>query len=77
MEKKEKAPVLRFKDTNGKDYPAWEQRKLNEIASIYDGTHQTPRYTSNGIPFLSVENITTLQSSKFISEKDFLRGKLN
>lgn len=53
MEKKEKAPVLRFKDTNGKDYPAWEQRKLNEIASIYDGTHQTPRYTSNGIPFLS------------------------
>ena len=51
----------------------WEQRKLNEIASIYDGTHQTPRYTSNGIPFLSVENITTLQSSKFISEKDFLR----
>ena len=73
MEKKEKAPVLRFKDTNGKDYPAWEQRKLNEIASIYDGTHQTPRYTSNGIPFLSVENITTLQSSKFISEKDFLR----
>ncbi len=51
----------------------WEQRKLNEIASIYDGTHQTPRSTSNGIPFLSVENITTLQSSKFISEKDFLR----
>lgn len=73
MGKKEKAPCLRFKDTNGKDYPAWEQRKLNEIASIYDGTHQTPRYTSNGIPFLSVENITTLQSSKFISEKDFLR----
>lgn len=62
-------PELRFPGfTND-----WEQRKLNEIASIYDGTHQTPRYTSNGIPFLSVENITTLQSSKFISEKDFLR----
>lgn len=47
--------------------------KLNEIASIYDGTHQTPKYTSIGIPFLSVENIATLQSNKFISEKDFLR----
>ena len=62
-------PELRFPGFTGD----WEQRKLNEIASIYDGTHQTPRYTSNGIPFLSVENITTLQSSKFISEKDFLR----
>lgn len=62
-------PELRFPGFT----EAWEQRKLNEIASIYDGTHQTPRYTSNGIPFLSVENITTLQSSKFISEKDFLR----
>ena len=64
-----KSVKIRFKGFT----EAWEQRKLNEIASIYDGTHQTPRYTSNGIPFLSVENITTLQSSKFISEKDFLR----
>lgn len=68
-EKKSMVPKLRFPGFN----ETWEQRKLNEIASIYDGTHQTPRYTSNGIPFLSVENITTLQSSKFISEKDFLR----
>ena len=34
MEKKEKAPVLRFKDTNGKDYPAWEQRKLGEASEV-------------------------------------------
>lgn len=68
-EKKSMVPKLRFPEFTA----TWEQRKLNEIASIYDGTHQTPRYTSNGIPFLSVENITTLQSSKFISEKDFLR----
>lgn len=50
---------------------AWEQRKLGDISSIFDGTHQTPNYQSRGIPFLSVENISTLNTNKFISEKDF------
>ncbi len=52
---------------------AWEQRKLGEIVGIYDGVHQTPNYKENGIMFLSVENISTLQSTKFISEEDFKR----
>ena len=50
---------------------AWEQRKLNEISNIYDGTHQTPNYQNNGVMFLSVENIKTLESEKYISEEDF------
>ena len=37
MGKKEKAPCLRFKDTNGKDYPAWEQRKLGELVDVCSG----------------------------------------
>lgn len=49
----------------------WEQRKLNEISNIYDGTHQTPNYQNNGVMFLSVENIKTLESEKYISEEDF------
>ena len=40
---------------------------------IYDGVHQTPKYQDSGIMFLSVENIATLQSSKYISEYDFKR----
>jgi len=52
---------------------AWEQRKLGEIVGIYDGVHQTPKYQDSGIMFLSVENITTLQSEKYISEDDFKR----
>ena len=52
---------------------AWEQRKLNEIADVYDGVHQTPKYTSSGVRFLSVENIATLESEKYISEADFIR----
>ena len=51
----------------------WEQRKLGEVVGIYDGVHQTPKYQDNGIMFLSVENIETLQSSKYISEDDFKR----
>lgn len=50
---------------------SWEQRRLGEVANIYDGTHQTPKYEKNGIMFLSVENIDTLKSDKYISEKAF------
>ena len=49
----------------------WEQRKLGEVVGVYDGVHQTPHYTDNGVMFLSVENITTLTSKKFISEEAF------
>lgn len=51
----------------------WEQRKLGELCDVYDGTHQTPSYKDSGIMFLSVENIKTLRSEKYISEEDFKR----
>ena len=51
----------------------WEQRKLSEVVGVYDGVHQTPHYTDSGIMFLSVENIATLTSQKFISEEAFER----
>ena len=49
----------------------WEQSKLNEVSDIYDGTHQTPKYQDEGVRFLSVENIKTLISNKFISHEAF------
>lgn len=51
----------------------WEQRKLGDVVSVYDGVHQTPDYKDNGIMFLSVENIATLRSMKYISEEAFKR----
>ena len=49
-----------------------EWKKLGEVCSIFDGTHQTPKYTDSGIKFVSVENINGLyNSNKFISEEDF------
>ncbi|GIO64049.1 restriction endonuclease subunit S [Paenibacillus cineris] len=65
---------------DGEDFPevrfpgftdAWEQRELGEVTEVYDGTHQTPDYKDEGIMFLSVENIKTLQSDKYISEEAF------
>lgn len=72
MSKKEqgKAPVLRFKGFTDD----WEQRKLGDIANVYDGTHTTPDYQKNGIMFLSVENIDTLTSKKFITKSDYLEN---
>ena len=53
--------------------PTWEQRKVGEVAAVYDGVHQTPDYTDSGVMFLSVENISTLRSEKYISETAFQR----
>ena len=65
MKNEQNAPKIRFKGFTD----AWELRELGDIVGIYDGVHQTPNYQNSGIMFLSVENIATLKSSKFISEK--------
>ena len=52
-------------------------KKLNTVCKIYDGTHSTPQYTSNGIKFVSVQNINSLyETDKYISEEDFKKFKI-
>lgn len=65
--------TLRFQDDHGHDFPDWEEKKLSDIASIFDGTHSTPEYTTTGVPFYSVEHVTSGQytKTKFISEEVF------
>lgn len=49
---------------------------LKDVADIFDGTHQTPQYTNEGIRFVSVENISNLlQSTKYISREAFDKYK--
>lgn len=62
-----KFPQLRFAGFAD----AWEQRKLGEVADIFDGTHQTPKYTDSGVKFVSVENIGTLETKKYISQEAY------
>ncbi|MDT2834556.1 restriction endonuclease subunit S [Vagococcus carniphilus] len=56
---------------------AWEQRKLKDVVDIFDGTHQTPKYTDSGIKFVSVENIKDLRTIKYISEEDYIKEYKN
>lgn len=63
----ETQPEIRFAGFTGD----WEQCKLEEVANIFDGTHQTPKYTATGVKFVSVENIATLETNKFISQEAY------
>lgn len=64
---------LRFKDKLGTPYPTWKTAPLGYEAFVFDGTHQTPKYTLDGIPFVSVEDINSLSSiTKYISEEAYL-----
>ncbi|NLI41200.1 MAG: restriction endonuclease subunit S [Caldisericales bacterium] len=70
MEKQKNIPKLRFPEFEGK----WEFKRLGDVAEIYDGTHQTPKYVKSGIPFYSVEQVTSndFNNTKFISEDVYM-----
>jgi type I restriction enzyme S subunit len=50
---------------------SWKVVHLNNICKIFDGTHQTPDYVENGVPFYSVEHVTANEftKTKYISEE--------
>lgn len=53
----------------------WQWCRLGDLLSIVsDGTHKTPKYVDYGIPFLSVQNISSghldMSKAKYISEEE-------
>lgn len=52
----------------------WEFKELNQITEVKDGTHDSPKYIKEGIPFVTQKNIKpnglTLEDTKFITVKD-------
>jgi type I restriction enzyme S subunit len=48
---------------------------LSQICKIYDGTHQTPKYVDEGVPFYSVEHVSKddFSKTKFITEEVFTK----
>ena len=51
----------------------WEVKPLSDLCTyLNDGTHYTPRYTQEGIPFYSVENVTSNEFTnvKYISKEE-------
>ena len=52
----------------------WVEKKLEDVCEVKDGTHDSPKYIENGIPFITQKNIRkdglTFESIKFISSSD-------
>jgi type I restriction enzyme, S subunit len=50
----------------------WVVKRLGDLATIRDGTHQTPSYVPDGVPFYSVEHVTSgdFTRTKFISPEE-------
>ena len=65
-------PKLRFPEFNSN----WTHDNLENVAEIFDGTHQTPLYTKTGVRFVSVENIEDIyKSEKYISHEEYDKYK--
>lgn len=61
---------IRFKADDGSEFGECKNYQLKDIADVYDGTHQTPNYVEQGVPFYSVEHVTAndFSNTKFIAE---------
>ena len=66
-QKAKKVPAIRFAGFEDE----WVEKQLGDVAGVYDGVHQTPDYRNSGVMFLSVENISSLKSEKYISQDAF------
>ncbi len=69
MRNDKNVPKIRFDEFNEE----WSKGQLRKLVDIFDGTHQTPKYTKNGVKFVSVENIKSLETDKYISIDDFIK----
>ena len=69
--KGEKVPEIRFAGFTGD----WEQRKLNNITDVRDGTHDSPGYVDVGHPFVTSKNVKNgyinYDDVQYISDYDF------
>ena len=54
--------------------PGWMEKPLGEVCEVKDGTHDSPKYVADGIPFVTQKNIReeglSFEKTKFISQKD-------
>jgi len=64
-------PNIRFKGFDDD----WEQRKLETISDVRDGTHASPAYQNEGHPFVTSKNVKdgfiNYDDIQYISDEDF------
>ncbi|MBN8655164.1 MAG: restriction endonuclease subunit S [Anaerolineae bacterium] len=53
----------------------WEEKRLDEVYDVRDGTHESPKFHSNGYPFLTSKNlkdgVLNFNKVQYISEEDY------
>ncbi len=53
----------------------WKWVRLGEVCDVRDGTHDTPKYISNGIPLITSKNLSNnmilFDNVKYISSEDY------
>lgn len=82
--KMKRAMLEKMFPKNGSLYPeirfegftdAWEQRKLENISDVKDGTHDSPKYVQNGHPFITSKNVgdgfINYDDIQYVSDKDY------
>lgn len=66
---------LRFKDENGYEYPNWEEKELQQIIEVRDGTHESPKPTDEGYLLVTSKNLKNnkldFKESYNISKEDY------
>jgi len=67
-----KVPKLRFPGFSGE----WEEKRLGEVADVRDGTHDSPKYISEGYPLITSKNLCKdgtidFNNVNLISQQDF------
>ena len=64
-------PKIRFKGYQDD----WEQRKLNEITDVRDGTHDSPKYVHEGHPFITSKNVSNgfinYDDVQYVTDEDY------
>jgi type I restriction enzyme, S subunit len=52
----------------------WEEKNMGDVCEVKDGTHDSPKYVVDGIPFVTQKNIRedglSFVNTKFISQED-------
>lgn len=52
----------------------WEKKSMGEVCEVKDGTHDSPRYADDGIPFVTQKNIRenglSFEKTRFIRPED-------
>lgn len=67
----ETIPEIRFRGFSGN----WEEKKLEDICDVRDGTHSSPQYHQNGFPLVTSKNVKNgyinYDDVQYISKIDF------